>query len=1076
MTEKIVDQHARDKILEELNKNFLVEAGAGSGKTTSLVDRMVNLIYTGTCKINEIVAITFTRKAADELKTRFQNELERKWNMEKSVNNQRRLEEAIQNMEQCFLGTVHAFCARLLRERPVEAGIDVTFKEIEDDEDNLVAEEAWHHYLLNLQEDNPTILQGVRQTGVKENTLLDRFQLLKQYPDVSWVSEPINKPELHHTYEALITLLKEAKRCIPEEIPKGPDGLQKAILEALRMDQFRKKNDSLRIEVFELFDKKSAFNITQYKWTTKEDSKEYKAQFEKFYQDRIEPVLLEWREYCHPIIVQFLKGALFEYEKIKRKRSLLNFQDLLISATNLLKNNNEVRSYFQNKYRCLLVDEFQDTDPIQAEMMFYLTGEDVNELEWTNCKPRPGSLFVVGDPKQGIYRFRRADIDIYNMVKALMVEHGGEVLQLTMNFRTVDSITTRLNIIFNQYLPEKETTYQAAYRPLHSFHKDSNLKRIPIKRLVVPSDFTKNQDMIIKKDAENITLYIQTLLKIGYKPKDFMVITRYNDGIDEYGRTLEDAGIPISVSGETIIGETREFQELFHLLNVFVDTTDNVATVAVLRSVWFGISDEALFQWKKNNGGFSIYSSTPEAFTKGTCHPVEEAFLKLRKYRKWVSSYSPVVAIEKIVEDVGFYPLLVARGYGKREYIQFLQLMEALRKEENRGNTSYEQAVRFLLSRIQLKTKVVNIEEDANAVRILNVHKAKGLEAPVVILAHPGKKPDISDKISTHIKRVEGVSKGYFRFTKQVGRTAKTIGQPREWETYRSEEEAYLLQEEIRIIYVAATRAEKGLVISACEGKRNKNPWDLLDAGIDDIEDILLNQEMVVTEQAKNKETLMGETYGVETANLDNWLGKSTEPSYFKTNPSDEKEELYTLGIERDEGGGLAWGLVIHEVFEALINGRGDLTDEFLKKSLQKNNVSIERLEEVRGVMNQFMDSSLWDELQNGDVTLVEVPFSIQITEEEDPAIYKMLQSREQSSVPIQLTGIIDLVFKINGMWRIVDFKTDRPKDRSLLSDLTEYYTTQITLYTKVWERLTGEAVSSAQLYYVTPNELVTVS
>src|SRR5690606_30536358 len=146
MSKSIVDQDARDKIKNNLNTNFLIEADAGSGKTTSLVERMVNLIYSGTCPIQKIVAITFTRKAADELKLRFQVELEKKWKDETDAMKQKRLSDAIQNMEQCFIGTVHAFCSKLLRERPMEAKLDINFQELEEAEDDDLLEEAWHLY------------------------------------------------------------------------------------------------------------------------------------------------------------------------------------------------------------------------------------------------------------------------------------------------------------------------------------------------------------------------------------------------------------------------------------------------------------------------------------------------------------------------------------------------------------------------------------------------------------------------------------------------------------------------------------------------------------------------------------------------------------------------------------------------------------------------------------------------------------------------------------------------------------------------------------------------------------------
>ncbi|MGN7295704.1 UvrD-helicase domain-containing protein [Ferdinandcohnia sp. SAFN-114] len=225
MTKVIVDQEAREKITNVLNQNFLVEAGAGSGKTTSLVDRMVNLIYTGTAKIDEVVAITFTKKAADELKTRFLTVLEKKCKEESDLDVKFLLEKALQNIEQTFIGTVHSFCARLLRERPIEAGLDVNFKELEDSEDEKIAEAAWLVYIHKLEQDNPQKAKMMKELAIEEQDLLDRFRYMKNYPDVHWASDAVEKPYLDDVFRRFISLLSEASRCIPEDIPKGPDKL-----------------------------------------------------------------------------------------------------------------------------------------------------------------------------------------------------------------------------------------------------------------------------------------------------------------------------------------------------------------------------------------------------------------------------------------------------------------------------------------------------------------------------------------------------------------------------------------------------------------------------------------------------------------------------------------------------------------------------------------------------------------------------------------------------------------------------------------------------------------------------------
>src|SRR5690606_38369983 len=139
------------------------------------------------------------------------------------------------------------------------------------------------------------------------------------------------------------------------DIPKGPDKLQEAIEEALRQARYHEKTDSFMITVFRSFDKK--LKATQYKWTSKEDAKEYEARISDFFEDHIKPLLVRWSEYCHPFVIDLLNGAFLEYEKIKLDRSLMNFQDLLMKTEALLKNNAELRTYFHQKYKRLLVDE-----------------------------------------------------------------------------------------------------------------------------------------------------------------------------------------------------------------------------------------------------------------------------------------------------------------------------------------------------------------------------------------------------------------------------------------------------------------------------------------------------------------------------------------------------------------------------------------------------------------------------------------------------------------------------------------------------------------------------------------------
>lgn len=1067
MTNIVVDQEARDKIKYELNTNFLVEAGAGSGKTTSLVERMVNLIYTNICKIEQIVAITFTRKAADELKIRFQSKLESIWKTEEDIDRKERLADALQNIDRCFLGTVHSFCAKLLRERPIEASLDISFKELEDADDLVLLEEGWQLFLQKEQTEKSSLLAEIQELGIKVEELYESLCQMRQYTDVEWVTDKVEKPELYSSFVSLMNLAKEAKRLIPDDEPsKGYDSLQQIIVKAIQKERFvDSSKDSDIIGQFELFNKK--IKVTQNRWPSREDAKFYEGKFTDFVAVNVTPLLQQWKEFCHPKIVSFLQGAMLVYNKLKKERSLLNFQDLLIHTTNLLKDNAEVRGYFQEKYTHILVDEFQDTDPIQAQMMFYLTSTELEEKVWTKCRPKNGSLFVVGDPKQAIYRFRRADIDTYNRVKQLIKEHNGEILQLTMNFRTLDTVTNELNHVFKKYLPEQETVYQAAYRPLNSSHKEDEMEGkggkntlTGIKTLTVSTEFSKKEE-IIEEDARNITNAISSLLHQGYKPRDFMILTRYNDGMATYAQTLEDSGIAVSISGEVIIGEVREFQELSIVLQTFIDPTDAVAMLATLRGVFFGFSDNELYQWKRADGVFSLYSKVPENLPDKLKEKVTNALNTLSTYLRWVRTLSPTIAIEKIIEDIGFYPLLIKNGRNKRAYKSLVQVIEHIRHQESAGAVTYKQVCQLLMESIYNKTTVLNIEEGANSVRVMNVHKAKGLEAPIVFLSHPAKLVSSETFLSQHIKREDDESFGYFSFSTRNGFQMKELALPIDWKIHKQEELLYLEEEEFRILYVAATRAEKALIISSSAKGNKKNPWSKL-FEVNNLEEFVSNEELS-TNYKENRTEITLQEYQSNTAGLTRWLENRKQKSFDYWSPTKDKDYSTVVSIEREAGGGKDWGTVVHHVLEKVVEGQ-EVTN-YTASLLQRYNLAAKKEEEIIPIIEVFKRSSIWADLQIADNVLAEVPFMLQV-DKESP-LYKLIQSTNAEKHPYKVKGIIDLIYKIDGEWVIVDYKTDNPVDREDFVQLRNFYQDQLLFYKNAWEEMTGEKVNRTELFFI---------
>src|SRR5262249_17168627 len=259
----------------------------------------------------------------------------------------------------------------------------------------------------------------------------------------------------------------------------------------------------------------------------------------------------------------------------------LNFQDLLLFARDLLRDHTEARRDFQSRFTPILVDEFQDTDPIQAEVILYLTGRDVTERRWRRLEPIPGSLFVVGDPKQSIYRFRRADIETYERVRERIVASGGEVVQLTSNFRSAESICGWINRVFAPLFPSPPTPEQTSYSPLASARETIVEEPQGGFRLDIPPH--TRREALARSDADSIARWIRAALDGAtlpleknrpkalpatrtFRPGDFMILLRYRRHLRLYARALEARRIPYDISGGGAFSDSPEIATLLPFL------------------------------------------------------------------------------------------------------------------------------------------------------------------------------------------------------------------------------------------------------------------------------------------------------------------------------------------------------------------------------------------------------------------------------------------------------------------------------------------------------------------------------
>ena len=497
----------------------------------------------------------------------------------------------------------------------------------------------------------------------------------------------------------------------------------------------------------------------------------------------------------------------------------------------------------------MLVDEFQDTDPVQAEIILFLTGENTEEDNWKKIIPSPGSLFVVGDPKQSIYRFRRADIDIYNLVKKIFETSGGEVLNLYSNFRSLPFMAETVEEVFKQVLPEEESRYQAKYSPLDTTKDINHSCSFGVMENPIGKVFRDSSREIARIDAAKIANWIKSAVDGAImlqdnrgnaaKPEysDFLILTKLKKNLELYGRSLEMLGIPYDISGGESFSGSFELAEIYRLFKAVEDNKDPVALITALRGMFFGISDDRLYRFKRAGGIFSYYSEVPDGFTEFT-----HAHNTLKEYRDIVNKYSPVAAAHKIIESSGILPLAVSGNEGLTRAGNIFKALELLKYRKSDGLGTFSDLtgdLKELLEDSGIESMSLASAE-TGAVRIMNLHKAKGLESPIVILADPmGAGGD--HEPYHHITRMgERSALGYFTITKPEGSYgSSTIALPPDWDGKAEEEKLYAEAEKKRLEYVAVTRAKNILVVSTYRDGSRPKAWEFLHghlAGKDKIE------------------------------------------------------------------------------------------------------------------------------------------------------------------------------------------------------------------------------------------------
>ena len=812
----------------DLDRSWVVEASAGTGKTTALVGRIVEVIAGGT-PVEGIAAVTFTHAAAGNMKLRVRQELERRRAGEADAEIRHRLAEAARSLDRAFIGTIHSFCAQLLRRRPVEARIDPVFQELAQPDAQRVFARVFRRWIeQRLSAPSAALNRALARLAWRVDR--DGAEPLDELRKAAWnltewrdFDAPWDKRGFaRDVHMGTLISTAEATLRTPSRSGKTPEALRPLAEFVDRVDRARRAGrlDSDRIES-ELLRLPSEMRWVKGREPVFAAWEELKVAIEAF------------RQFADADLAAHLRDELWEvaglYQAEKRRAGQLDFMDPLLCARDLLQHD-AARADLQRVYQRLFVDEFQDTDPLQAEILLLLAAGDPAERDWRRATPAPGKLYVVGDPKQSIYRFRRADASLFHRVCNRLREQGAGERKLTASTRSTRSIQSFVNAAFEarmaNYLPLEGGVEGPAGQPA-------------IVALPMPYPYgTRNLSNVkIDECSPNaVAAFIAWICDKanGWKVRDrgtgewvpiraehvcilFRRFTNYGtDLTQEYVRCLEARGIAHVLVGSKSFHRREEVGTLRTALRVIEWPDDALSVFAVLRGSLFAVADATLLRFKNAHGRFYPPMQLPEDLDSEFA-PIRDAFDLLRELHRR-RNYRPIAdTIHELLEATRAHAGFAFRKGGERVLANVYRLTDLARSYEVSGAaTSFRAFVEFLEAECHGSdtSEAPVLEQEGGGVQLMTVHKAKGLEFPVVILA------DLTAKLT-------GPQGADRTCDAERHLCAQRLLWCAPWELLdAAETEAKAEEEEaLRVAYVAATRARDLLVVAAIGEVERAGGW-----------------------------------------------------------------------------------------------------------------------------------------------------------------------------------------------------------------------------------------------------------
>lgn len=1036
---------AQKKAVEEIKKNVIVNAGAGTGKTSVLTKRYIQILEKGNLEegkeIESIVAITFTEKATQEMIDRIRKAIR------ENFSNGSKWRNLYRDLEKANISTIHSFCARILRECPIEANVDPNFKVLEKYQSERLLKESIKEVLIKGVNEDERVYKLLLAFGKDDINSLVK-DLLSVYDKIRTVG--IGFRELK---DKVINQLNDFKLC-NDDLTKIKDDMQ------YLMDNIRGRSKISSLKNNEIWAK-----FKEDKYAEEELPDILKILYDnlginKKEQEKIDSL----KETIIKVLLCFEKNNLEIYETVldllididgiyeakKKELGALDFEDLQLKVSKLL-DNEIIRKRYQDKFKYIMIDEFQDVNELQKDIFYKLTS--VNE------KLDKSNLFVVGDPKQSIYGFRGADLDVFYDVMDDIEKAFGESITLDKNYRTVNTILEFINDIFSKLM---DNYIKLSYDKISE--NDIDIEILENDELEVPEGEYKSQYNRIY-ESELIAKRIKELVSLGrFNYGDFAILFRASTRDNIYEEALIKYGIPFYNFGGKGFYEQREIIDLINALKAISNPFDAISTIGFLRSPMIGLSDETIYWILRLRDENTVFESMKKVIDNSMISSEENEKLKkaidlIEYFYEIKHLYGLEYLVNELISKTFFIESLLLKQGGRQAVANVYKFLDIVKKFDNDGVQSLEDLIDYLEDVKDTDESQEKIyTEDANVVKILTIHKSKGLQFPVVII------PEMCSSSNSKFPKIT--------FSKELGIGIDIDSCEYLYSKIKDELIEKEKEEMKRILYVAMTRAEKLLILGFQGANKGYKALikDLIDYSkcrkisnidieaeenkpINLIEDELLKDEYVNIElpllfeiQEFNKRKI--EKFSISQYLVFRECKRKFYLDYYKKLTSIEDEDNIDLTDDRALDG-LEKGNIVHKFCQHYKKG-ADI-NSFLEKITRS--FGIPYTEKVYNEIKVYIDNFIKLYNDDYDETFVERPFYLKVND-------------------YYITGVIDRINIRNGKAEILDYKTNKIDD---LDYLVHKYTPQLQLYAYIVKEIMKLEIERARLVFLENGEVVDV-